>query len=68
MKMTTRCASGWPPPRRCPVSSALPWAELPFWDPVVAWKEKKSSREDAVNEISRRFREWIDIFEKAHKK
>jgi 5-dehydro-2-deoxygluconokinase len=39
-----------------------------FWDPVVAWKEKKSTREAAVEEISRRFREWVGIFEKAHKK
>ena len=39
-----------------------------FWDPVVAWNEKKMSREAAVAEISRRFCEWIDIFEKGHKK
>ncbi len=39
-----------------------------FWDPTVGWKEKKMSHEAAVAEISRRFREWIDIFEKAHKK
>ena len=39
-----------------------------FWDPVVAWKEKKSTHEVAVNEIARRFCEWISIFEKAHKK
>jgi myo-inositol catabolism protein IolC len=39
-----------------------------FWDPVVAWKEKKMTHEAAVTEISRRFREWVDIFEKGHKK
>jgi myo-inositol catabolism protein IolC len=39
-----------------------------FWDPVVAWKEKQMTHEAAVAEISRRFREWVDIFEKGHKK
>jgi 5-dehydro-2-deoxygluconokinase len=36
-----------------------------FWDPLIAWKEKKSSREAAVHEIARRFREWVDTFEKS---
>jgi 5-dehydro-2-deoxygluconokinase len=36
-----------------------------FWDPLVGWREKKTSREDAVKEISRRFQEWVSIFEKA---
>jgi len=36
-----------------------------FWEPLVGWRAKKSSREAAVNEIARRYREFVDIFEKA---
>jgi 5-dehydro-2-deoxygluconokinase len=36
-----------------------------FWDPLVDWRGKKISREAAVAEIARRYREWVDIFEKA---
>jgi 5-dehydro-2-deoxygluconokinase len=36
-----------------------------FWDPLIDWRAKKSTREAAVAEISRRYREWVDIFEKA---
>jgi 5-dehydro-2-deoxygluconokinase len=36
-----------------------------FWDPLVDWRAQKSTREAAVAEISRRYREWVDIFEKA---
>jgi 5-dehydro-2-deoxygluconokinase len=39
-----------------------------FWDPLVDWRGKKISREAAVKEISRRYREWVDIFEKARAK
>jgi len=35
-----------------------------FWDPLISWKERKISREQAVNEIARRFRDWVDIFER----
>ncbi len=34
-----------------------------FWDPLVAWREKKITREDAVKEIERRYREFVEIFE-----
>ena len=34
-----------------------------FWDPLVAWRAKKITREDAVNDIVRRYREFIDAFE-----
>jgi 5-dehydro-2-deoxygluconokinase len=37
-----------------------------FWDPCVDFRAKKISREAAVAEIARRYKEWIDIFEKAH--
>jgi myo-inositol catabolism protein IolC len=36
-----------------------------FWDPCVDWRAKKVTREAAVSEIARRYREWVDIFEKA---
>jgi myo-inositol catabolism protein IolC len=38
-----------------------------FWDPLVAWRAKKITREEAVNEIALRYQEFVDIFEeKAH--
>jgi myo-inositol catabolism protein IolC len=36
-----------------------------FWDPLVAWREQKISRDAAVAEIARRYRQWVDVFEKA---
>jgi 5-dehydro-2-deoxygluconokinase len=36
-----------------------------FWDPLVSWRAKKITREAAVTEIARRYREFVDIFEKA---
>ena len=36
-----------------------------WWDPLVAWRAKQTTREGAVTEIARRYREWVDIFEKA---
>jgi 5-dehydro-2-deoxygluconokinase len=36
-----------------------------FWEPLVGWRAKKTTREAAVNEIARRYREFVDIFEKA---
>jgi len=34
-----------------------------FWDPLVAWRAKKITREDAVSRIVRRYREFVDAFE-----
>lgn len=36
-----------------------------FWDPLVGWRAKKITREAAVAEIAGRYREFVDIFEKA---
>ncbi|MBY0525356.1 MAG: DUF2090 domain-containing protein [Gemmataceae bacterium] len=36
-----------------------------FWDPLVDWRAGKLTREAAVAEVARRYREWVDIFEKA---
>jgi myo-inositol catabolism protein IolC len=37
-----------------------------FWDPLVQYRAKKSSREAAVAEIARRYREFVSIFERVH--
>ena len=36
-----------------------------FWDPLVSMREGKSTREQAVAEMARRYREFVDIFESA---
>jgi myo-inositol catabolism protein IolC len=36
-----------------------------FWDPLVDCRAKKTTREAAVAEIARRYREWVGIFESA---
>jgi myo-inositol catabolism protein IolC len=36
-----------------------------FWDPLMAWRGGKNSREQAVAEIARRYRLWSDIFQHA---
>jgi myo-inositol catabolism protein IolC len=35
-----------------------------FWDPLVRWRAGKSTREAAVTEVARRYREFGDVFEK----
>jgi 5-dehydro-2-deoxygluconokinase len=36
-----------------------------FWDPLVDMRANKITRDAAVAEIARRYREWVDTFEKA---
>lgn len=36
-----------------------------FWGPLSDWKDGQISRDDAVSEIARRYREWVGIFESA---
>ncbi len=36
-----------------------------FWDPLIDWRSNKITREAAVAEIARRYKEWVAIFEKA---
>jgi myo-inositol catabolism protein IolC len=36
-----------------------------FWDPLVEWRDKKITREVAVNQISRRYQEFASIFAEA---
>jgi 5-dehydro-2-deoxygluconokinase len=38
-----------------------------FWDPLVGWRAGKIPREAAVADVARRYREWVDIFEKARR-
>jgi myo-inositol catabolism protein IolC len=35
-----------------------------FWEPLVNWRAKKTTREAAVAEMASRYREFVDIFEK----
>ncbi len=34
-----------------------------FWDALVNWRAKKITREDAVNDIARRYRQFVNTFE-----
>ena len=36
-----------------------------FWDPLMDMRANKITRDAAVTEIARRYREWVDTFEKA---
>jgi myo-inositol catabolism protein IolC len=36
-----------------------------FWDPLVNMRAGKITREDAVTEMARRYREFVDVFESA---
>ena len=36
-----------------------------FWEPLVGWRDKKNTREEAVTEIARRYQKFVDVFEKA---
>ena len=38
-----------------------------FWEPLVGWRDKKTTREAAVDEIARRYRDFVDIFEKGER-
>ncbi len=36
-----------------------------FWDPLVAWRSGKATREQAVARVAARYREFVDVFESA---
>lgn len=38
-----------------------------FWDALVAWREKKITREDAVAKIAANYQSWVKVFEDAAK-
>ena len=64
-RTTARSASGWRPPPPCRGSSASPSAARPSGTPLTDWRAGRSTREEAVAEIARRYREWVDIFQNA---
>ena len=33
-----------------------------LWEPIAAWRAKRVTREAAVSQIARRYREFVDIF------
>jgi myo-inositol catabolism protein IolC len=35
-----------------------------FWDPLVAWRSKQATRDQTVAEIAKRYREFVDLFER----
>jgi 5-dehydro-2-deoxygluconokinase len=37
-----------------------------FWDPLVDWRSKKAPREQTVAAIAKRYREFVDLFERAN--
>jgi myo-inositol catabolism protein IolC len=39
-----------------------------FWDPLIDMRAGKITKEAAATEIARRYREWVDIFDKARAK
>jgi len=38
-----------------------------FWDPLVNWRAKRITRDQAVEEIARRYQEFVEIFETREK-
>jgi 5-dehydro-2-deoxygluconokinase len=36
-----------------------------FWDALVAWREQKLTRENAVEKIAANYKSWVEVFEKA---
>ena len=39
-----------------------------FWDPLVSWRAKKATREEAIAEIAGNYRTFVDVFEAARSK
>jgi len=35
-----------------------------FWDPLAAWRSKRATRDQTVAEIARRYRQFVDLFER----
>jgi myo-inositol catabolism protein IolC len=35
-----------------------------FWDSLVAWRSKRATRDQTVAEIARRYRQFVDSFER----
>ncbi len=39
-----------------------------FWDPLVAWRDKKATDDEAAEEIARSYKHFVDLFRKARAK
>jgi 5-dehydro-2-deoxygluconokinase len=39
-----------------------------FWEPLVSWRAKKATREQAIAEISGHYRRFVQVFDTAHAK
>jgi myo-inositol catabolism protein IolC len=39
-----------------------------FWDPLVDWRARDTTRDGAVTEVARRYREFVDVFEAGRSK
>jgi 5-dehydro-2-deoxygluconokinase len=39
-----------------------------FWNPLISWREGKTTRDEAVAQIASRYREFVDVFEAARAK
>jgi 5-dehydro-2-deoxygluconokinase len=37
-----------------------------FWDPLVAWRSKKATREQTVAAVAKRYGEFVDLFERTN--
>lgn len=35
-----------------------------FWDPIVAWRDGQTTRDQALEDIASRYLEWVRVFEK----
>ena len=51
-----------------PVSGFIGFAvrRTACWEPVVGWRDKKNTRDAAVDEVARRHRDFVTTFERAH--
>jgi 5-dehydro-2-deoxygluconokinase len=38
-----------------------------FWDPLLAWRAQQLSRVEAARQIAQRYRQWVELFEQAHR-
>ena len=61
----SRFSHGSARPPRFPALSVSRSGRTTFWDPLVALRDGKSSREQAVRAIADKYLEWIGIFEAA---
>jgi myo-inositol catabolism protein IolC len=52
---------------RTPGFSGFAVGRTVFWNPLADWIAKKTTREETVAEIARRYGAFVDIFERARR-